>query len=218
MAETKSVAIIGAGIFGLSLAVALQDRNYKVTVFDRSQYDENGYDPAADGVQAASVDHNKIFRASYGTKLHYQRLAIEARKAWVLEDDKHGFSEQSDLSNDQRIFVGSGMLRVQPSDVLGALEKETLANMERDGLRDTQFVKSKPEDRRRAEQLGWKDKLLDFEIPQSSPASTYEAVLDSLAGFVRCSNACAYYQQIAADKGVEFHHTRELSSGCLQVG
>lgn len=34
--------------------------DYKVTVFDRSQYDENGYDPAADGVQAASVDHNKI--------------------------------------------------------------------------------------------------------------------------------------------------------------
>lgn len=148
--------------------------------------------------------HTIQFRASYGTKLHYQRLAIEARKAWVLGDEKHGFSEQSDLSNDQRLFVGSGMLRVQPSDVLGALEKETLANMERDGLRDTQFVKGKPEDHRRAEQLGWKDKLLDFEIPQSSPASTYEAVLDSLAGFVRCSNACAYYQNIAADKGVEF--------------
>jgi len=145
------------------------------------------------------------FRASYGTKLHYQRLAIEARKAWVFEDGKHGFSEQSDLSNDQSIFVGSGMLRVQSSDVLGALEKETLANMERDGLRDTQFVKSKPEDRRRAEQLGWKDKLLDFKIPQSSPASTYEAVLDTLAGFMRCSNACAYYQKIAAGKGVEFH-------------
>lgn len=123
----------------------------------------------------------------------------------MLEDGKHGFSELSDLSNDQRIFVGSGMLRVQPSDVLGALEKETLANMERDGLRDTQFVKGKPEDRRRAEQLGWKDKLLDFEMPQSSPASTYEAVLDSLAGFVRCSNACAYYQKIAVDKGVEFY-------------
>jgi len=123
----------------------------------------------------------------------------------VLEDEKHGFSEQRNLSNDQRIFVGSGMLRVQPSDVLGALEKETLANMERDGLRDTQFVKSKPEDRQRAEQLGWKGKLLDFKIWQSTPTSTYEAVLDSLAGFVRCSHACAYYQKIAADKGVEFH-------------
>lgn len=34
--------------------------DYNVSVFDRSQYDENGYDPAADGAQAASVDHNKI--------------------------------------------------------------------------------------------------------------------------------------------------------------
>jgi sarcosine oxidase / L-pipecolate oxidase len=145
-------------------------------------------------------------------KLHYQRLAIEARKAWVLEDEKHGLSEASDLSNDQRIFVGSGMLRVQPSDFLGALENETLANMERDGLRDTQFVKSKPEDRQRAEQLGWKDKLLDFTIPQTSPTRTYEAVLDSLAGFVRCSNACAYYQKIAADKGVEFYFGPETGA------
>ena len=96
------------------------------------------------------------------------------------------------------------MLWVQPLDVLGALEKETLANMEWDGLRDTQFIKSKSKDRQDTEQLGWKEKLLDLEIPQSSPASTYEAVLDLLAGFVRCSNACAYYQKIAADKGVEF--------------
>lgn len=46
----------------MTLAYAVAD--YKVTVFDRSQYDENGYDPAADGVQAASVDHNKIVSQS----------------------------------------------------------------------------------------------------------------------------------------------------------
>lgn len=34
--------------------------DYEVSVFDRSQYDENGYDPTADDVQAASADHNKI--------------------------------------------------------------------------------------------------------------------------------------------------------------
>lgn len=96
------------------------------------------------------------------------------------------------------------MLRVQPSDELGALERETLANMERDGLRDTQFVKSDPEDQQRAEALGWKEKLLEFGIPDSSPSVSYEAVLDSLAGFVRCSDACAHYYRVAVDKGVEF--------------
>ncbi|KAL4915239.1 FAD dependent oxidoreductase [Aspergillus aurantiobrunneus] len=202
--ETKSVAIVGAGIFGLSLAIALRDRNYAVTVFDRSQYDQNGYDPAADDVQAASADHNKIFRASYGTKLHYQRLAMESRKAWVAEDAKRGFSESDDRWNEGRIFVSSGMLRVQPSDELSALEKETLGNMDRDGIRDTQFVKGIEEDRRRAQRMGWQEKLLEFGIPGSEPASTYEAVLDSLAGFVRCSDACAYYQGLAVDKGVVF--------------
>lgn len=127
----------------------------------------------------------------------------------MLEDEKRGFSEQDGRWDDRKLFSSSGMLRVQPSDGLGALERETLANMERDGLRDTQFVKSNTEDRHRAARIGWEDKLLDFEIPETSPPVTYEAVLDSLAGFVRCSNACAYYQRLAVDKGVEFHFGTE---------
>ena len=100
------------------------------------------------------------------------------------------------------------MLRIQPSDHLATLEKETLGNMQRDGLRETQFVESDPADCERAQKLGWKDKLLNFQIPDSS-RKTYEAVLDSLAGFVRCSNACAHYQKVAADKGVKFQFGSE---------
>lgn len=102
------------------------------------------------------------------------------------------------------LFVPSGMLRVQPSDELGALEKETLANMERDGIRETQFVKSLVEDRERAKAEGWDAKLLEFPIPDSGDCRTYEAVLDSLAGFMRCSNACLYYYKLAVSKGVKF--------------
>jgi sarcosine oxidase/L-pipecolate oxidase len=74
--EPQILTNIAAGIFGLSLAIALRDKgkditlykcnltdyfpDYEVTVFDRSQYDANGYDPASDDVQAASADHNKI--------------------------------------------------------------------------------------------------------------------------------------------------------------
>ena len=139
---------------------------------------------------------------------------MEGRKYWIAEDEKRGVSEQSPDSQEMRLFVNSGMLRVQPSDHLEDLEKETLANMERDGFRDKQFVKSILEDQQRADRLGWKNKLLDFAIPGSSPPSSYEAVLDSTAGFLRCSNACAYYQQIAASKGVHFHFGSE--SGAVE--
>ncbi|KAM3485924.1 hypothetical protein MY8738_000944 [Beauveria namnaoensis] len=184
MSETKSVAVVGAGIFGLSLAVALREKGYDVTVFDRHPFDETEYDPDAD----------ETFRASYGTKLHYQRLALESREEWVAINKSSG----ADL------FVPSGMLRVQPSDKLGALEKETLANMERDGIRQTQFMKSLEGDRERAKAEGWDAKLLEFPIPDSDDGRTYEAVLDSLGGFMRCSNACLHFHKLAVLKGVKF--------------
>lgn len=142
---------------------------------------------------------NLKFRASYGTKLHYQRLALESRELWTAINKDSG----SDL------FVPSGMLRVQPTDELSQLEKETLANMERDGIRDTQFVKSNADDRKRAEAGGWESKLLDFKIPDNADNHSFEAVLDSLAGFMRCADACAYFQKLAASKGVEFHFGAE---------
>lgn len=120
----------------------------------------------------------------------------------MLEDEKRGFPS-GDI-DDKRLFVNSGMLRVQPSDHLATLEKETLANMQRDGVRDTQFVESDPTDCERAEKLGWKHKLLHFKIPDS-PEKSYEAVLDTLAGFLRCSNACDHYREVAVAKGVKFH-------------
>ncbi|KAI1140083.1 nucleotide-binding domain-containing protein [Hypoxylon sp. FL0543] len=206
MGDTKTVAIVGAGVFGLSLAVALRSRNCEVTVFDQHRYDETGYQPGHDEVvQAASVDHNKIFRASYGTKLHYQRLAMESRRAWISMNKER---EHSDVGQGD-LFVNCGMLRVQPSDQLGALEKETLANMEREGLRDTQFVKSDPKDRERARTVGWDSKLLDFEIPGEYPRKYFEAVLDSLAGYTKSSEACAHVQKFAEAQGVKFRFGHE---------
>ncbi|PHH86790.1 hypothetical protein CDD83_9747 [Cordyceps sp. RAO-2017] len=189
MASPRSVAIVGAGVFGLSIALALRKRGYRVVVFDQEPYDSTAYAPSDDGLsQAASVDHNKIFRASYGTKLHYQRLALDSRAAWLALDAG-------------RLLSPCGMLRVQPTGELGSLERETLAGLARDGLRDTQFVRGDAADRARAVDEGWDAKLLAF---CDAEGRALEAVLDSLAGFVRCSDACAFVQRSAASEGVEF--------------
>ncbi|EMR69492.1 putative fad dependent oxidoreductase protein [Eutypa lata UCREL1] len=201
MGEPKSIAIVGAGVFGLSLAVALSLSKHDVTVFDQHRYNRTEYQPGADDqVQAASVDHNKIFRVSYGTKLHYQRLAMESRQAWI----KHDVERARDGIEEGKLFMPCDMLRIQPTEKLGALEKETLANMEREGLRDTQFVKSDPKDRERARKRGLDSKLLEFNIPDENPPKTFEAVLDSLAGYTKSSSACLYFYRVADVQGVKF--------------
>ncbi|KAI0095435.1 hypothetical protein F4776DRAFT_652330 [Hypoxylon sp. NC0597] len=113
---------------------------------------------------------------------------MESRLACIAlnKTREHSGIDCSDL------FVNCGILCVQPSDQLGALEEETLANMGREGLRDTQFVKSDPNDRERAHNMGWDSKLLDFEIPGEYPPKNFEAVLDSLAGYTKSSEACAH--------------------------
>lgn len=106
------------------------------------------------------------------------------------------------------LFNACGMLRVQPTDQLSDLEKETLGNMEQDGLRQTQFVRGLEADRLRARDFGWEAKMLEFDMPpddESSPNKSFGAVLDSLAGFIRCSDACNYFYKKAAAQGVVFH-------------
>ena len=66
-----NVGVVGAGIFGLSSALALQRRDHRVTVFDRAQ------PPAQD---AASTDRTKALRFEYGSVCPlYVPLVDEAR-------------------------------------------------------------------------------------------------------------------------------------------
>lgn len=108
------------------------------------------------------------------------------------------------------------MLRVQPGPDLDELERETLGNFTRDGLRETRFVKSDAGDRERAAAQGWGATMLDFAVLGEKGA--FEAVLDSLAGFTRCSEACAYFCKIAVRQGVVFHFGPETgaSDGLLE--
>jgi len=67
------VAVVGAGVFGLSAAVALRRRGHEVTVFDRYGV------PSPHG---ASVDSSRLVRADYGADGFYTDLALAAIEQW----------------------------------------------------------------------------------------------------------------------------------------
>ncbi|KAH9951828.1 FAD dependent oxidoreductase [Amylocystis lapponica] len=199
MSTTKpKVIIVGAGIFGLSTAFYLAEDGYDITIFDQHAYDsKEGYKLNPD-TTAASVDENKIFRASYGDEIDYQRLAYEARAVWKQWNDEAGPGKE--------FFVESGMLRVQHSSRLSDEECKTLANMTAEGLRDTQYILSNDDDVRRATENGWVNKMLRFTIPapQGDGTESFEAVLDTTAGHVFPSKACEYLAGKLRDQGAMF--------------
>ncbi|KAH8820872.1 FAD dependent oxidoreductase [Xylogone sp. PMI_703] len=73
----KSIIIIGAGVFGLSTALALSRRpaysSAKITLLEAS--------PSHPNPTGSSVDTSRIIRADY-PQLAYARLALEAQEAW----------------------------------------------------------------------------------------------------------------------------------------
>lgn len=73
------IAIVGAGIAGLSTAWALASRGHEITLI------EQGTIP---NPLAASGDHHRIIRRAYGPASGYGRLITEAYDAWdALWDD-----------------------------------------------------------------------------------------------------------------------------------
>ena len=73
MSDTKSIIVVGAGIFGVTAALELQQRGHKVKLFDPGPL------PHPD---ASSTDISKVLRMDYGSDELYMKLMEEAFEGW----------------------------------------------------------------------------------------------------------------------------------------
>ncbi|KAI1311503.1 FAD dependent oxidoreductase [Xylaria venustula] len=224
----SKILIVGSGVFGLSTALWLARSGYRrVTVFDMQDTGAAGYDPRA-GIESASADINKIIRFSYGGEIEYQRLASQAASIWEQwnreiadlaargkerdaeqrrEGEAEGISVEEELpevlrTGDPKLWYRCGFLRMAAGSEFSDFELQTLRNMEREGVRESQFKSDDDADIERATRTGWAHKL-DV-CKRQERFGVHKAVLDSSAGFVVAYKACAWAQYLARKAGVEF--------------
>lgn len=141
----SKIIIVGSGVFGISTALWLSRAGYRdVTVLDMQKTSEEGYNPSR--IDSASADINKIIRFSYGSEIDYQRLATEAAGMWNEWNQQLASTPETELPNglkewnvDKKLWWNSGMLRMSATSEFGEFERETLENMEKEGIRDKQF-------------------------------------------------------------------------------
>lgn len=87
MTQTYDVLVIGAGIFGATAAVELNNRGYKTAVFDPGPIPHP---------LAASTDISKVIRMEYGTDKQYMAMieaAIPGWRHWNEQFDKPLYHE-----------------------------------------------------------------------------------------------------------------------------
>ncbi|KAH9887496.1 FAD dependent oxidoreductase [Xylariomycetidae sp. FL2044] len=212
LTKESPIIIVGAGVFGLSSALHLSQAGYKdITVFDKQPYATNAYS-MADGADAASADLNKVLRMSYGDEVAYQRLAFDGVRTWEAwnRQIRAAAAAPGDLPRGlaptDRVWNNCGFLRLSLDGGLSGIERATLANLGREGLRPTQFVLGDAGDERRAEaRLGraqWERKSDPF--GRRRAGKKLAGVFDSTAGFVQASKACAWVMHLCRKNGVRF--------------
>lgn len=201
--KDSKVILVGAGVFGLSNALHLAKNGYKdVTVFDRLDFEANHY-TLLEGADTASADINKIFRAQYAEKKHYQDLAFQAFEIWQKwEREIHLLPEtEAKKFTDLRLIDLCGMLRLD--DQVGWEELASRDNFAREGLASLRFDINDKADIKRAQAVGYGPKL-QFALDLKTKIPNLEGALDSTSGMLYASRCLQYAAYLCKSMGVRF--------------
>lgn len=211
--KSDPIVIIGSGVYGLSSAYHLAVLGYtNIKVLDRGDYDHNDFSPLK-GADGASTDLNKLVRASYVDKVHYQDLAVESIEkyyTWNQQLLKLSFLplELGRIQDrclregdDQPIFQNTGYIRLDDYD--SGEEQHNLRNFEKAGLRKLSYDINNADDVARAKITGVYSKLDPLDQRKSVPNLT--GVFDSFAG-VALADKCLLWVKYLCDRtgNVEF--------------
>lgn len=168
------VLVIGSGVFGLSSAIELKNRNYEVTVFDAYE---------VPSPWAASNDLNKVIRATYANET-YCKMALEAISIWKLDPIYEG------------CFFNSGKVQAIGSNnnkEAGASQRKAIENLKKYGGKDRVITF------KNGQELGTKFPMLS---DNKLGTGSIDYALDS--GYALASKAISRAYEKCKSLGVEF--------------
>jgi sarcosine oxidase / L-pipecolate oxidase len=201
--KDSKIIVVGAGVFGLSNALNLAQNGYKnICVYDRLDMDANHY-TFLEGADTASGDINKIFRAEYGDKVHYQNLAFEAFEIWQKwnRDISQVPPEEGKKYKDLCLLDMCSMLRLD--DRLSNEELANRKNFAKLGLRPLIHDINDSVDVRRARASGLGSKI-QFALDLKEKIPSLHGSLDSSSGMLYASRCCLYAKYLCTQLGVKF--------------
>lgn len=182
------IIVVGAGVYGLSTVLSLLKSGMfqEIHLFDKNDYFKQSYS-YFDGCDSASSDMNKIFRCSYGTQYHYQRLALASREVFLQWNQQ---IKESNWEGGDPIYINSGNVHLTDQKELPSFEAETLKSMKADGKDDAICV-ADLDAATRAVKLGLPAASVDpFEA--KAQGRHLQGVLDVTGGTIIADKCCRW--------------------------
>lgn len=202
--KDSPIVVVGAGVFGLSNALHLAQSGYtNVTVFDRLDFNANHY-TLLEGADTASADVNKIFRAQYAGKMHYQKLAFQAFDIWQKWDRELPLApaaERSKYTGDKILDLCS-MLRLD--DRVSEEETSNRESFAKEGIASLRYDLDSEADLTRAYAAGLSHKIGFVDDLKNRGLKNVHGALDTTSGVLYASRGCQYAKYQCELLGVKF--------------